>query len=120
MCMGLAWALLAAGAIASALVALALVWCPMRRILSANSTIGLARGFYTRCLGAILIFAALAGIASHSIPSADQRQAWATMEYIWWIVNGLGSVFWAIALFLLGFAVVLAVLYSVLGRERDE
>ena len=120
MCVGLAWPLLAVLAIAAALVTLAIVWGPMRRVLSANSTIALARGFYTRCLAVILVFAALAAIAAVHLPTAEERKSWATMEYVWWIVNGLESVFWAMALFLLGYAIVLAILYSALGRHRDE
>jgi hypothetical protein len=111
---------LAVLAAVSVLAALAIVWGPMRRVLSANSTLALARGFYTRCLVLILLFSALAGIAAVHMPSADEQKSWATMQYVWWVANGLESVFWALAIFLLGYAIVLAILYSVLGRHRDQ
>jgi len=44
----------------------------------------------------------------------------AAMEYAWWVVNRLEPAFWAAALFLIGYVVLLTILFAVLGRYRDQ
>ena len=38
----------------------------------------------------------------------------------WWAVDGLDWVFWSASLFLIGYVLLLTILFAVLGRYRDE
>jgi hypothetical protein len=117
--MCIAWIVLAALAVVTAVVISRLVGRPMGTMLESNSYMAPARGFYVRAFGLSLALSALATITGRSLPCPDQRRSMAAMEYVWWVVGGLSSAFWASALFLIGYVVLLTILYAVLGRYRE-
>lgn len=117
MCEWMAPIVLAAVSVGLAFLALLLVRGPLRQILSVNSLLAQARPFYTRALFLVLAFGALAAVARTGPLSAKD---WQPMQYVWWVFNNLEGPFWSIAIFLFGYVIALTILYSVLGRHRDE
>ena len=115
----IAWIVLAVVAIAVAVAVVCLIARPMRALLAANSYISPAQGFYMRAFALAASLGALATIAGRQMPCGDQKKSMAAMEYVWWVVGGLEPAFWSIALFLMGYVLLLTILFAVLGRYRD-
>ena len=115
----IAWIVLAALAIAVAVAVTCLIAKPMGTMLGSNSYMAPGRKFYVRAFAVAASLAALATIAGRNIPAADKGESMAAMEYVWWVVGGLQPAFLSIALFLMGYVVVLTILLAVLGRYRD-
>ncbi len=84
----------------------------------ANSIIAGVRSFYMRCLSLIIVFAALATIVGVHLPGQESKD-WTVMQYVWWVENQLPAVFWAMSLFVMGYVVVLTILYIGVGKNRD-
>ena len=115
----IAWIVLTVLAVASAVVVVWLIAKPMRALLGANSYMSPAQSFYVRAFALAASLGALATVAGKNIPCPDQRKAMAAMEHVWWVVDGLEPMFWAIALFLVCYVLLLTILFAVLGRYRD-
>jgi len=90
---------------------------PMRQLLEANTYIAPAKSFYLRTFTILVFLAALATVSDSEVdvPGADK----AFMEYVWWVVQAAQALFVALSLWLFGYAVLLTVLFVVLGRYRD-
>ena len=119
MSMLIAWIVLAVLAIGAAIATVCLMAKPIHRLLGANSYMAPAQSFYVRAFAVAASLGALATIAGRDIPCPDQRKSMAAMEHVWWVVEGLEPAFWIIALFLMGYVVLLTILFAVLGRYRD-
>ena len=119
MSMLIAWIVLAILAVGVAVTIVYLIRKPMRALLSANSYIAPAQDFYVRAFALTASLVALATITGISIPCPDQRKSMAAMEYVWWAMDGWEPLFWSIALFLMGYVLLLTILFAVLGRYRD-
>jgi hypothetical protein len=87
----------------------------MRQLLESNSYISPASRFYLRSFTILIILAVLATVTKTDAPGADKR----FIEYVWWIVEGLQPGIFALSFWLLGYAVLLTLLFVVLGRYRD-
>lgn len=120
MSMLIAWMVLAVLAVAAAATVVQLIRRPMTELLGANSYIAPAQRFYVRAFAVMLALGALATMASRGLPCPDQRKSMAAMEYVWWVVDGLGPLFWSVALFVIGYVALLTILFVVLGRYRDQ
>ncbi len=119
MSMLIAWIVMAIIAIGLAVTITYLIRKPMRRMLGANSYIAPAQGFYVRTFTLAASLVALATIAGRSMPCPDQRKSMKAMEYVWWVMDGWEPLFWGIALFLIGYVVLLTIVFAVLGRYHD-
>jgi predicted permease len=42
------------------------------------------------------------------------------MEWVWWTVDGLKPVCWSVLGILMGYVLLLTILYAVLGRYREQ
>ncbi len=115
----IAWIILAVLAVSASVTVVCLIAKPMRNLLGANSYMAPAQSFYVRAFALAASLGALATIADKNIPCPDQRKSMAAMEYVWWVVDGLEPVFWSVALFLMGYVLLLTILFAVLGRYRD-
>lgn len=110
-----------------ALVLLACVICvavifairkPMSELLKANSYISPARKFYLRSFSLIIFLATLGVVAAAGRPCAEQSKYF--MKEVLWIADNLSPVFWSAILSLGGYALLLTILFAVLGRYHDE
>ena len=119
MSMLIAWIVLAAMTLGVVVAAVCLIRKPMRALLGANSYIAPSQDFYVRAFALVLSLSALAAIAGRDMPCPDQKKSMVAIEYIWWVLDGLEPAFWSIALFLMGYVVLLTILFAVLGRYRD-
>ena len=119
MSMIIAWIVLIVLATAMAAGIVWLMTKPMRSLLSANSYMAPAQSFYTHAFAAVISLGALAAVASAHPPCADQRKSMTAMQYVWWVVDGLEPLAWTTVLFLMGYVVLLTVLFLVMGRYRD-
>jgi hypothetical protein len=87
----------------------------MRELLEANSYVSPAKAFYLRAFTILVFLAALATVSEVDIPGPDK----AFMEYVWWIVDAANPAFWALSIWVFAYAVLLTILFVVLGRYRD-
>jgi len=110
---------LAAVAIAVAAAIAFLLVRPMRALLSSNAHLAPAESFYLRAFALTVMLGALAAVVGRSMPSPEKGKSMTAMEYVWWVVGGLEPAFLSIALFLMGYVVLLTILFAVLGRYRD-
>jgi hypothetical protein len=104
--------------IAAALIALARR--PMTELLRSNSYLAPGAAFYVRSFTLIIALGALATMAGLSLPCPKQSAEMAPMEWAWWLAGRLEPVFLTGALFLLGYVLLLTILFAVLGRYRDQ
>ena len=116
----IAWIVLAAVSVAIAVAVVCLIARPMGKLLASNSYMAPGQSFYVRAFALVLFLGTLATVAGRYIPSPDKRESMTVMEYVWWVAGGLESAFWSLALFLVGYVVLLTILFAVLGRYRDE
>ncbi len=115
-----AWIVLAATAAGVAGLMTWLMGGAMRRLFHANAYMKPGQDFYVRAFAIVVTLGTLASVAGTSLPCTDQRKSMAAMEYAWWVVSCLEPAFWAAALFLVGYVVLLTILFAVLGRYRDQ
>jgi ABC-type Fe3+-siderophore transport system permease subunit len=116
----LAWTWVAALAAALVVVVVLLVRRPLRDVLTANRHLAPASPFYARTFVLVVSLAALAVVAGTNVPCPQQSAEKGLMEWIWWGVGQLQMVGWTVAAFLMGYVVLLTILYAVLGRYRDQ
>jgi len=116
----IAWLVLAAVSAVLVVVVAGLVVRPMRMLLTANSYLSPAALFYVRAFVVVMALAGLAGTFSSDIPCAKQASEKGFMEWVWWVAEGLRPVSWAVSGFLMGYALLLTILYGILGRYRDQ
>ena len=108
-------------AIGAAIIVVQLIAKPMRALLGSNSYMACAERFYIRAFALAVYLSTLASVVGRSLPSPEEPQkSMSTMEYVWWVIDGLESAFWSISLFLLGFVVLLTIVLAVLGRYREQ
>jgi len=110
-------------AAATGLIALALVWVvrkPMADLLRSNAWMTPGATFYARTFAVAVALGALAAVAGFSPPCPEQYAAMGRIEWVWWLAQRLEPVFMTGALFLLGYVLLLTILFSVLGRYRDQ
>jgi hypothetical protein len=107
-----------AGGLVAAVVAL--VRRPMHTLLTANAHLAPAAGFYGRGFVIVLVLAALAAVVGTSAPCPQQAAEKACMEWVWWTVDGLKPVCWSVLGILMGYVLLLTILYAVLGRYREQ
>jgi len=112
------WIVLALLAAAVCLIVIGAIRKPMNELLSANSYVSPARGFYVRSFCLIIFLATLATIISAGGPCAEQSKTF--MEGVWWIVDSLSPVLWCATVSLGGYALLLTILFAVMGRYRDK
>ncbi len=101
--------------LAFAALIICLVRRPLSRLLNANSRLQPAAPFYHRTFILVISLGALAAIT----PEAKDAKAMTFMEWIWWIANNIEPVLWSLSLFLMGFVVLLTILFASLGRHHD-
>ncbi len=116
----IAWIVLATLTVGVAITTVCLIAKPIRSLLGANSYMAPAQSFYVRALVLAASLGALATVAGKDMPCEDQRKAFAAMEYVWWVADGLEPALWSITLFLMGYVLLLTILFAVLGRYRDQ
>lgn len=107
----------------TALVAGGLIWLargPMLELLRSNSRMAPGARFYVRSFALIVALAALAAATDFHLPCAEQSESMTFMGCVWWAIDGLDSVFLSASLFLIGYVLLLTILFTVLGRYRDE
>lgn len=110
-------------AAATGLVAVALVWVvrkPMAALLRSNAWMTPGAAFYGRSFAVAVALGAVAAVAGFSPPAGEQALAMGPIEWVWWLAQRLEPVFTLGAIFLLGYTLLLTVLFSVLGRYRDQ
>ncbi len=112
------WIVLALLAAAVCLLVIGAIRKPMNELLSANSYVSPARGFYVRSFCLIIFLATLGTIISAGGPCAEQSKDF--MQCVWWIVDSLSSILWCATVSLGGYALLLTILFAVLGRYRDK
>jgi hypothetical protein len=91
---------------------------PMSELLNANSYISPAGRFYVRSFCLIIFLATLGTIISIGQPCEEQSKHF--MQCLWWILDGLSPVLLSAILCVGGYALLLTVLFVVLGRYRDK
>jgi len=99
-------------------VCIAVIWAvrkPMSVLLKANSYISPAQSFYLRAFTVVVVLAALATISETGAPESDK----ALMEYVWGIVETLQPVLYMLSFWVMGYAVLMTLLFMILGRYRD-
>ena len=114
----IAWVALALLAGVVCLLVIATIRKPMNQLLKANSYISPARKFYLRSFCLIILLATLGTIVSTDEPCEEQSGH--LMPGIWWILRSLSPVLWSAILSIGGYALLLTILFAVLGRYRDE
>ncbi|MBN2269996.1 MAG: hypothetical protein JXN61_05235 [Sedimentisphaerales bacterium] len=112
------WIVLALLTAAVCLIVISAIRKPMNELLSANSCVSPARGFYVRSFCLIIFLAALGTIISAGGPCEEQSKTF--MQGVWWILDGLSPVLWCATVSLGGYALLLTILFAVLGRYRDK
>ena len=112
------WIALALLAAAVCLLVIGAIRKPMNELLSANSYVSPARGFYVRSFCLIIFLATLAAIISIGQPCEEQSKHF--MQCLWWILDSLSPVLLSAILCIGGYALLLTVLFAVLGRYRDK
>lgn len=90
---------------------------PMGDLLKVNSYISPAAKFYLRSFYLIILLAAIAVIVSAEGPSDEQSKNF--IQCVWWVADKFSSVLWSVLLSIGGYALLLTVLFAVLGRYRD-
>ena len=90
---------------------------PMRELLQVNSYILPAKRFYLRTFSLLILLAVLSVLVSTGGPCAEQSKTF--MNRVWWVAEQLSSVFWAAIISIGGYALLLTILFAVLGRYRD-
>jgi len=115
-----AWILLAVVSGGGVAVVAALMRRPMHTLLTANAHLAPAAGFYGRGFVIVLVLAALAAVVGTSVPCPQQAAEKACMEWVWWTVDGLKPVCWSVLGLLMGYVLLLTILYAVLGRYREQ
>jgi hypothetical protein len=116
----LAWLVLAALSAVLVVVVVGLVMRPMRMLLTANSYLSPVALFYVRAFVIVMALAGLAGTLGNTAPCAEQAAGKNFMQWVWWVAEGLRPVSWAVSGFLLVYALLLTILYGVLGRYHDK
>jgi len=111
------WLVLALLCAIACILAVFTIRKPMGDLLKVNSYISPAARFYLRSFYLIILLAALAVIVSAEGPCAEQSKNF--MQCVWWVGNKTSSVLWGILLTIGGFALLLTILFAVLGRYRD-
>lgn len=111
------WLIFVGVAIGLAIIVVRLVAKPMRAMLGANSYMKPGQSFYVRAFGMVIYLSTLAVVVRREFPSPEEKF---DMEYVWWVADGLEPAFWSMSLFLLGFVVLLTIVFAVLGRYRDK
>ncbi len=91
---------------------------PMSDLLRVNSYISPARRFYLRTFSLLIVLSVLSVLISAGGPCAEQSKNF--MECVWWVADQVSSVIWAAILSVGGYALLLTILFAVLGRYRDE
>ena len=114
------WLIFVVLAVVGAIIVIGLIAKPMRALLRASPYTAPAENFYIRAFSLALYLGTLAAVVGRDIPGPEEGKSMATMEYVWWVANGLEPAFWSISLFLFGFVVVLTIVFAALGRYRDE
>ena len=114
------WIVLASLAAAICLLVIGAIRKPMNELLSANSYVSPARGFYVRSFCLIIFLATLGTIISAGGPCAEQSKDFNFMQCVWWIMDSLSSVLWCAIVCIGGYALLLTILFAVLGRYRDK
>jgi len=114
----IAWSGLAALAGGLVTVVALAVRGPMRTVLTANAHLMPAATFYIRTFVLVIALAALAGVAGTGMPCEKQSENAITVA--WWIVGQLQNVCWSVGGFLMGYVVLVTILFAVLGRYRDQ
>ena len=114
------WLVSVVVAVVAAIIVVRLLEKPMRALLGSNSYMACAERFYIRAFALAVYLSTLAAVVGRSPPKAEEGKSISTMEYVWWVIDGLESAFWSISLFLLGFVVLLTIVLAVLGRYRDQ
>ena len=107
---------LLAGAVC--LLVIAAIRKPMNQLLKASSYIDPARRFYLRSFCLIILLATLGTIVSTDGPCEEQSEH--LMQGVWWVLRSLSPVLWGAILSIGGYALLLTILFAVLGRYRDE
>jgi len=110
----LVWLVLVALTVVICVVVVFAVRRPMCELLEANSYILPAKRFYLRSFTVLVFLAALATVCETDTPGSDK----AFMEYVWWVVDAAKPVLFSLSFWLIGYAVMLTVLFVVLGRYR--
>ena len=116
----IAWLALAALSAVLVVVVVGLVVRPMRMLMTANSHLSPAALFYVRAFVIVMALAGLASTLSVDTPCPTQAAEKGFMEWVWWVVEGLRPVAWVVSGFLMGYALLLTILYGILGRYRDQ
>jgi len=115
-----AWIALAAAAGALVAVVAGVMRKPMQGLLTANRHMAPAAKFYGRAFVIVISLAALAAVVGTDVPCAQQAEEKAFMGWVWWTADGLEPVFWSLSGFLMGYVLLLTIVFGVLGRYRDE
>ena len=114
----LAWiglAVMAGGLVA---VIVSLVRKPMNSLLTANSWLAPSARFYVRAFVLVMVLAAAAAVVGRGPPCEQQSATF--MASVWWAVDHLENICWTGMGVLLGYVLLLTILYAVLGRYRDQ
>jgi hypothetical protein len=110
-------------AAATGLIAVALVWVvrkPMAELLRSNAWMTPGTAFYGRSFAVAVALGAMSVVAGFSLPGPEQYAAMGRIEWVWWLAQRLEPAFTMGAIFLLGYVLLLTILFSVLGRYRDQ
>jgi hypothetical protein len=110
------WAVLSAVTVVVCISISLAVRKPMRDMLSTNSYILPARAFYLRSFTVLLLLGAFSMIFKADVPDKEK----VFMEYVWWIVDTLQPVFFALSIWMIVYAGLLTILFAVLGRYKNE
>ena len=113
-----------------AAILIVLIYPPMRRLLGVNSTLAAARSFYGRTFFIVMLLAAAIPIINNGAPGpAEADNGAATqapeagptfMECVWHMGSKLDDVFLSIGIFLMGYVLMLTIVFAALGRFRDQ
>jgi len=113
----MAWIVLAVLSGVSCAAVIAAILRPAGELLRANSYISPASRFYLRAFWLIMVLATLSVVIAAGEPSAEQSKNF--LDSVWWIGEQWKGVLFSIVAVIGGYAVLLSILYMVLGRYRD-
>ena len=113
----MAWIVLAVLSGVSCAAVIAAIQRPASELLRVNSYISPASRFYLRAFWLIMVLITLSVVIAAGEPSAERSKNF--LDCVWWIGEQWKGVLLSMVAVIGGYAVLLSILFMVLGRYRD-
>jgi hypothetical protein len=93
---------------------------PMAALLTSNSYLTPARRFYVRSLILVLVLGALAPLVGQKPLDRVFSETGEPIVGMWWLLEKLDVSIWSVTVYLVVFVILMTVLFSALGRYREQ